>query len=114
MSLALTVQGSNGGVLGLLLDETPLSLVMADQVDGMADDDGPGSVLIEVDELDETGGGVLLQGGGTMYDLLQLSQKEIKSAPSSIAPFNLIPYLNGHEQLNQYENVQDAHLWQHH
>jgi hypothetical protein len=66
------------------------------------DDDVLGSAMA-TDELGGTfsGGGVTLRGGGAKYDLPRISQKDNMSIPSSITPFNLIPYLNNYEHFIQ-------------
>lgn len=90
---------------------------LADQTSHM--DDRPGAVT--ADELESTGEGVMLGAstvfsgggvtllGGDKYELLRMLQKEIMSNPSSIAPFNLIPYLTVVNNCH-YGNVRSAHL----
>jgi hypothetical protein len=67
----------------LLLDQSDHSLELRFVLDGTMGSDGGGA----------DGGGVLLRHCDVRYDFLHMSQKEIMSDPSSIAPFNLIPYL---------------------
>jgi hypothetical protein len=75
------------------------------------DDDVLGSVMA-TDELGGTfsGGAVTLRGCGAKYDLARISQKDNMSIPSSITPFNLIPYLNNYENFIQCKNVRVAYL----
>jgi hypothetical protein len=89
---------SDDDELGLTLDEGPCSTSafhgFVDKAGNPLDGNGSGS-MIEADGLGRTcsTGGVMLRGGGAKYDLFLISQNETNSEPSSIAPFNLIPYL---------------------
>jgi hypothetical protein len=77
---------------------TSTSPGLADQVTHPLDDEGPGPVM-NVDE--PVGaistGGVTLRGGGDTKDLFLMLQNETNSGPWSIAPVNLIAYLNNHQ-----------------
>lgn len=101
MSLISTDQGSGSAGFGeLMVDEELLAVLKSSGLavhEVHAEDGTLGSM--EADELEETfsGGGVTLRGCGAKYDFRRISQKDIISVPSSITPFNLIPYLDIYE-----------------
>lgn len=98
--------------LGLTLDK---GSCVTSTLPGLADHPLDGKRLgsvIEADALEGTcsTGGVTLRGGGAKYDLFRISQNENNSGPSSIVPFNLMPYLDVGQPSNRTENMRDAHL----
>jgi hypothetical protein len=110
-SLILTLQGSGAAAReGLRLEGLPAVTISSELLVQVvhADDD---LSMVEPDELEWifSGGGVTLRGGGAKYDFLRISQKDNISVPSSMMPFNLIPYLN-RLRINSHIYVRVAYL----
>lgn len=100
MSLISADQGSGSAGFGELTEDEELLAMLSSglAVHEVHAEDGT-LELMEADELEETfsGGGVTLRGCGAKYDFRRILQKDIILVPSSITPFNLIPYLDIYE-----------------